>query len=232
MGMAARVLSLVRFYPTVKRGIDIAAATVLLCVFAGPALVVAALVRWRLGAPVLFAQRRPGLGGKPFSVLKFRTMSNAHDATGRLLPDEQRLGRFGSTLRRWSLDELPQIVNVLRGDMSFIGPRPLLMQYLPLYNDEQRRRMDVRPGITGWAQVRGRNNVSWDQRLCDDVYYVDHLGAAIDLRIAMLTIRKVVSGDGVSATDHATMEPFRGNILGSAMDNPTCLCEARDDSTQ
>lgn len=199
-----------RIYPKVKRGVDVVAALCALAVAALPMLATALLIRWKIGAPVLFRQQRPGLNGHPFTVLKFRTMSDARDAEGDLLPDKERLGRFGMALRRWSLDELPQLLNVLRGDMSFIGPRPLLMSYLPLYDAEQWRRMAVRPGITGWAQVRGRNSNTWPQRFRDDIFYVDNLGPGLDGRILLLTVGKVLTGDGVSAPGQATMEPFTG----------------------
>lgn len=208
-----------RIYPKVKRAADVVVALCALAAAALPMLVTALLIRRKIGAPVLFRQQRPGLDGHPFTVLKFRTMSDARDASGKLLPDEARLGRFGMTLRRWSLDELPQLLNVLRGDMSFIGPRPLLMSYLPLYDAEQWRRMEVRPGITGWAQVRGRNSTTWPQRFRDDVFYVDNLGPIFDLRILLLTVRKVLTGDGVSAPGQATMEPFTGTS-GNTADRP------------
>ncbi|MEG3163607.1 sugar transferase [Sphingomonas sp. PB2P19] len=198
-------------YLVAKRVLDIVAAAGALTLAAVPLAVAAILIRVRLGAPILFRQVRPGRGGRPFMIFKFRTMSDARDPSGQLLPDEVRLGAFGRALRRWSVDELPQLFNVLRGDMSFIGPRPLLMQYLPLYDAWQSRRMEVRPGITGWAQVRGRNRSTWPQRFADDVYYVDHVSLGLDLRILLLTLRKVVSGDGVSAEGQATVEPFRGN---------------------
>lgn len=200
-----------RSYHKVKRAMDIVVALMGLSIAAIPMALTALVVRWKIGTPILFRQERPGLNGEPFIVFKFRTMSEARDESGGMLPDEKRLGAVGQALRRWSLDELPQLFNVLRGDMSFIGPRPLLMSYMPLYNREQRRRMDVRPGITGWSQVRGRNNVSWAQRFNDDVFYVDHASFRLDMRIVLLTIRKVVSGDGVSADGQATMQPFTGN---------------------
>lgn len=206
-------------YLKVKRATDVVAASAGIIASAVPMAAVAILIRWKIGAPILFRQERPGLHGRPFTVLKFRTMSDARDADGFLLPDSERLGALGKALRRWSLDELPQLFNVLRGDMSFIGPRPLLMSYLPLYDAEQWRRMAVRPGITGWSQVRGRNNVTWQQRFRDDVFYVDHIGPVLDLHIVLLTLRKVASGDGVSADGQATMTPFAGNDVSPLQDS-------------
>ena len=173
--------------------------------------VVAIIVRAQLGAPVLFCQTRPGLQGKPFSILKFRTMTNARDAQGNLLPDGQRLTRFGRFLRSTSLDELPELFNVLKGDMSLVGPRPLLMEYLPLYTPEQARRHDVRPGITGWAQVNGRNALSWEEKFAMDVWYVDHCSLWLDMKILVLTVRKVLARDGISAAGEATMPRFTGS---------------------
>lgn len=171
---------------------------------------VAMLVRIKLGSPVLFRQQRPGLLGRPFAMLKFRTMTDACDADGRLLSDAERLTAFGKWLRSASLDELPELWNVLRGDMSLVGPRPLLMQYLPLYSPEQARRHLVRPGLTGWAQVCGRNALSWDEKFKLDVWYVDHRNLWVDMKIMLLTIWKVFRRDGISAADNATMPVFRG----------------------
>jgi lipopolysaccharide/colanic/teichoic acid biosynthesis glycosyltransferase len=164
-----------------------------------------------MGSPVFFRQTRPGYKGMPFVVYKFRTMTEARDASGVLLPDEQRLSAFGKWLRRTSLDELPQLWNVLKGDLSFVGPRPLLMEYLPLYNPEQFRRHEVKPGITGWAQVNGRNALGWPERLALDVWYVDHRSFLLDLKILGLTLFKVCKKEGVSAEGHATMPKFTGN---------------------
>lgn len=172
--------------------------------------VVAVLVRVRLGAPVLFRQERPGRGGRPFDLVKFRTMSDARGPDGQLLPDDQRLTGFGRWLRATSLDELPELWNVLRGDMSLVGPRPLLMEYMPLYSQTQRRRHDVRPGITGWAQVHGRNAVNWNERFVLDIWYVDHRSLALDLRILLLSLGAVVTRRGIAADGHATMPRFRG----------------------
>lgn len=174
-------------------------------------LLVVLLVRLRLGSPVFFRQQRPGLHGRPFMLYKFRTMSDARDGAGKLLPDEVRLGGFGQTLRRLSLDELPQLWNVLVGDMSLVGPRPLLMQYLGRYSAHQARRHEVRPGITGWAQVNGRNAISWAERFDLDVWYVDHQSFWLDLRILAMTAQKVFSSRDVSARGHVTMPEFMGN---------------------
>ena len=173
--------------------------------------VVAIIVRAQLGAPVLFCQTRPGLQGKPFSILKFRTMTNARDAQGNLLPDAQRLTRFGRFLRSTSLDELPELFNVLRGDMSLVGPRPLLMAYLPLYSAEQARRHEVRPGITGWAQVNGRNALSWEEKFAMDVWYVDHQSFWMDVKIVLLTVWKILKRENITLPGHATTAAFRGN---------------------
>ncbi len=173
-------------------------------------LAVALSIRLMMGSPVLFRQRRPGRGGVPFTLLKFRTMTREAGPDGAELPDAQRLTALGRMLRRLSLDELPQLVNVLRGDMSLVGPRPLLMEYLPRYSPEQARRHEVTPGITGWAQVNGRNAVDWEDRFRLDVWYVDHRSFLLDLRILGLTAAKVFSGRGVSRADHATMPKFTG----------------------
>jgi lipopolysaccharide/colanic/teichoic acid biosynthesis glycosyltransferase len=193
-----------------KRAFDIV-LTVLAAPLWGLALaVVALLVRWRLGSPVFFRQVRPGLHGKPFRMVKFRSMTDACDATGQLLPDEQRLPAFGRLLRSTSLDELPELWNVLKGDMSLVGPRPLLMDYLPLYSPEQARRHEVRPGVTGWAQVNGRNAISWPDKFALDVWYVDNRSLWLDVRIIGMTLAKVLRRDGISAAGSSTMERFRG----------------------
>lgn len=163
------------------------------------------------GAGVFFLQNRPGRDGKIFKVIKFKTMTDERDSKGNLLPDEQRLTKVGKFVRSTSIDELPQLINVLKGDMALIGPRPLLPQYLPLYNKEQARRHEVRPGITGWAQVNGRNAISWTKKFELDVWYVDHCSFLLDLRIFLLTIRKVFVREGISSDTSATMEPFTGN---------------------
>jgi sugar transferase EpsL len=174
-------------------------------------LLVAFLVRWRLGSPVLFRQQRPGYLERPFGLVKFRTMTNARDASCALLPDAQRLTPFGRWLRATSIDELPELINILRGEMSFIGPRPLLMQYLPLYSREQARRHDVKPGFSGWAQINGRNALSWEEKFRLDVWYVDHQSFWLDLRIFLITIWKVIQREGISAAGEATMAPFTGS---------------------
>ena len=193
-----------------KRLLDLAVAIPAISLLAPWFLLIAATVRVSMGSPVLFRQRRPGLGGRPFTLIKFRTMRAALGPEGRPLPDVERLTRFGRFLRRSSLDELPELLNVLRGEMSLVGPRPLLMKYLDLYTLEQARRHEVRPGITGWAQVRGRNAVSWEEKFGCDLWYVDHLGPGVDLRILALTVAKVLRGEGVAAGGHSTMPDFRG----------------------
>lgn len=194
-----------------KRAFDIVLAASLLLLTAPLLLVAGISVRLLLGSPVLFRQQRPGLGGKPFLICKFRTMTDRKDATGRLLPDDQRLTRFGRLLRSTSIDELPELWNVLRGEMSFVGPRPLMMAYLPLYDERQAIRHDVRPGITGWAQVQGRNAISWEQKFDADIWYVEHRGFWLDLRILLRTAAIVVRREGISAQGEATMMPFMGN---------------------
>lgn len=193
-----------------KRTFDTFAAMVGL-VLALPVIAVVALaIRVSMGRPVLFRQVRPGLKGEPFILFKFRTMTNETDEDGRLLPDEKRLTRLGRFLRSTSLDELPQLWNVLRGEMSLVGPRPLRMEYLPLYTPEQARRHDVRPGITGWAQVNGRNATTWEERFCYDVWYVDNQSFWLDMRILALTILRVLRREGVSHEGHVTMPRFTG----------------------
>jgi len=194
-----------------KRLFDILLSACGLLVLAVPLLALAWHVRRKLGSPVLFAQVRPGLHGKPFRMVKFRTMTDVRDARGSLLPDVQRLNHFGRFLRASSLDELPELWNVLRGEMSLVGPRPLLIEYLPLYSPEQARRHEVRPGITGWAQVNGRNAISWADKFALDVWYVDHRSLWLDVRILWLTVRKVLVRDGISAAGEATMPKFEGD---------------------
>lgn len=191
-----------------KRMFDLAVVILLAPLWLPVMAIVALLVRWRLGSPVLFRQRRPGLGGRPFHILKFRTMINAQGPDGRPLRDEDRLTRFGQFLRSASLDELPSLLNVVRGDMALVGPRPLLEEYLPLYSPEQARRHDVRPGLTGWAQVNGRNAIDWERKFALDVWYVDHRSFLLDLRILFLTAMKVVRRDGI-AQDGATPTAHR-----------------------
>lgn len=177
-------------------------------------ILVAILIRFKLGRPVLFNQTRPGLHGKPFRMFKFRSMTSACDASGNLLPDDQRLTPFGQRLRATSLDELPGLWAVLKGDMSLVGPRPLLMEYLPLYTPEQARRHEVRPGITGWAQVNGRNAISWEEKFALDVWYVDNQSLWLDVKILFLTVKKVFVREGISADGEATMSKFTGTSKG------------------
>jgi lipopolysaccharide/colanic/teichoic acid biosynthesis glycosyltransferase len=173
----------------------------------------AALVRIKLGSPIFFDQLRPGLEGKPFKLYKFRTMTNAKDKDGKLLPDERRLTKFGRFLRSTSLDELPELINVLKGEMSLVGPRPLLMEYLPLYSPEQARRHEVLPGITGWAQVNGRNAISWEEKFKLDVWYVDNVSLWLDLKILWMTFVKIFKRDGINAEGHVTMPKFTGTPI-------------------
>jgi lipopolysaccharide/colanic/teichoic acid biosynthesis glycosyltransferase len=193
-----------------KRVFDFVAASLALLMLVLPLMALAWLIRRKLGSPVLFCQVRPGLRGKPFTMVKFRTMTDARGPDGTLLPDAQRLTPFGSFLRASSLDELPELWNVLRGEMSLVGPRPLLMEYLPLYTAEQARRHEVRPGVTGWAQVNGRNAISWEDKFALDVWYVDNRSMCLDVRILWLTVKKVVVRDGISAPGDATMPKFEG----------------------
>ena len=194
-----------------KRLFDLFVAATALLLLAPLLLVLAWLVRRRIGAPVLFRQLRPGLHSRPFELLKFRSMREALDERGRPLPDAERLTPFGRFLRASSLDELPELWNVLRGDMSLVGPRPLLMEYLPLYTPEQARRHAVRPGITGWAQVNGRNALSWEEKFRLDVWYVDHRSFRLDLRILLLTLKRVLAREGINAEGEATMARFTGS---------------------
>jgi lipopolysaccharide/colanic/teichoic acid biosynthesis glycosyltransferase len=194
-----------------KRCFDLVVAVVALLALAMPLLVLVWLVRSKLGSPVLFRQVRPGLNGKLFEMVKFRTMTGERGVDGALLPDAQRLTPFGRFLRASSLDELPELWNVIKGDMSLVGPRPLLMEYLPLYTREQARRHEVRPGITGWAQVNGRNAVSWEKKFALDVWYVDHRSWSLDIIILWMTVRKVLWRDGISAAGEATMTRFTGS---------------------
>ena len=196
-----------------KRLLDLALTIPALILLAPVMGVVALAVRLTMGRPVLFRQVRPGLHAQPFTMLKFRTMTDAHDATGSPLPDAHRLTRLGRFLRRTSLDELPELWNVLRSDMSLVGPRPLLIEYLPLYNEEQARRHQVQPGITGWAQVNGRNALTWERKFAHDVWYVQHASLGLDLRILGLTVWEVLRGQGISQRGHATARPFVGTAM-------------------
>lgn len=193
-----------------KRFVDFIISILGLVMISPVLLVIALLVRFKLGSPILFRQLRPGLAGEPFFLVKFRTMTNQQGATGELLPDSKRLTKFGKFLRSTSLDELPELWNVLRGNMSLVGPRPLLVEYLPLYSTHQTRRHEVRPGITGLAQVKGRNSLSWDEKFNLDVWYVDNQGFALDCAIIFWTFLSVLRRQGVTADGSATMPPFEG----------------------
>lgn len=194
-----------------KRWVDFLLALIGLIALALPFLVLIVLIRRKLGSPVFFRQTRPGLHGKPFEMVKFRTMTDACGSDGVLLSDAERLTSFGCLLRATSLDELPELWNVLKGDMSLVGPRPLLMEYLPLYSPEQARRHEVRPGVTGWAQVNGRNAIGWEQKFAQDVWYVQNQSFWLDVKILFLTVKKVLIKDGISAEGEATMPKFTGN---------------------
>jgi len=194
-----------------KRFFDVTASFLLLILLAPLFLLIAMLVRMKLGSPVFFRQTRPGLNGAPFEMIKFRTMLEARDDKGNDLPNAERMTTFGNLLRSTSLDELPELWNVIKGDMSLVGPRPLLMDYLPLYSTEQFRRHEVRPGVTGWAQVNGRNAISWEEKFKLDVWYVDNRTFMLDLKILFLTVKKVFKRDGINATADTTMTRFTGN---------------------
>ncbi len=198
-------------FDLIKRLIDIIASLIGLALSAPILLVIAYLIQKNLGSPVLFRQIRPGKDGKPFEMIKFRSMRDAVDKDGNPLPDNDRLTPFGKALRSTSLDELPELWNVLKGEMSLVGPRPLLMEYLPHYNKEQYRRHDVRPGLTGWAQVNGRNTLSWEDRFKLDVWYVDHRSLWLDVKILILTIKKVFIKEGITAEGEATIRKFTGS---------------------
>lgn len=194
-----------------KRFFDLfVALTLLLLLFPFIALI-ALLIRWHMGSPVLFRQQRPGLHAKPFDIYKFRTMNDARDDNGKLLSDAERLTGLGRFLRKFSLDELPQLFNVVKGELSLVGPRPLLMEYLPLYSSEQARRHAVRPGMTGWAQVNGRNAMTWEDKFEYDVWYVDHQSFRLDMKIMWMTLIKVLRSEGISQGGHVTMEKFKGS---------------------
>ena len=194
-----------------KRAFDIAASTSALVVLSPVLAITAYKVKKELGSPVLFRQTRPGLYGKPFEMIKFRSMKDATDKEGNALPDSERLTEFGKKLRASSLDELPELWNVLKGDMSLVGPRPLLMEYLPLYNAEQAKRHNVRPGVTGYAQVNGRNSLSWEDKFKLDTWYVEHQSLWLDMKILLKTVKKVIIKDGISAEGEATMTKFTGS---------------------
>jgi lipopolysaccharide/colanic/teichoic acid biosynthesis glycosyltransferase len=195
----------------IKRIFDVLVSLSLLIIFSSVIFLVTFLVYFSIGCPAFFKQIRPGRHGVPFEMYKFRSMSNELDDKGELKSDSARLGKFGKVLRSTSLDELPGLWNVLKGDMSLVGPRPLLLDYLPLYNDIQQRRNEIKPGITGWAQINGRNAISWDERFNLDVWYVDNQSFLLDLKILFLTLKKVIVREGISAKGQATVEPFKGN---------------------
>lgn len=203
----------------IKRLFDITAASTALVALSPVYAITAYKVKKNLGSPVLFRQTRPGLYGKPFEMIKFRTMKDAIDNEGNPLPDSERLTDFGKALRNSSLDELPELWNVIKGDMSLVGPRPLLMEYLPLYSTEQARRHDVRPGVTGYAQVNGRNAIGWDQKFELDTWYVDNQSLWLDIKILLKTVKKVVIKDGISADGEATMSKFTGSQNQSTLEN-------------
>lgn len=194
-----------------KRLIDFILSACAIIVLGIPLLIVALLIKVKLGSPVLFKQRRPGKNGDIFEIYKFRTMTDERDANGNLLPDNERLTDFGKLLRSTSIDELPEILNIVKGDMAIIGPRPLLEEYLPLYNEEQAHRHDVRPGLTGWAQINGRNTISWEDKFKYDVEYVRNISFMFDLKIFFLTIKKVFVREGINASAEVTMDKFRGS---------------------
>ncbi len=194
----------------IKRLIDIILSLTILILFCWLYIILAILIKIKLGSPVLFKQPRPGKNEKIFNMYKFRTMTDAKDEDGNLLPDEKRLPEFGKKLRATSLDELPEFINILKGDMSFVGPRPLLVKYLPLYNEEQHHRHDVRPGLTGWAQVNGRNLISWEDRFEKDIYYVNNQSFLLDLKIVFMTIAVVFKHNDINSATDATMEAFTG----------------------
>ncbi len=193
-----------------KRPFDIISSAAFLIIFSWLYLIIAILVRIHLGSPVIFKQERPGKNEKIFTIYKFRTMTNKRDKNGKLLPDVQRLTKFGRFLRSTSLDELPEVFNILKGDMSIVGPRPLLVQYCERYNKEQHRRHEVRPGLTGWAQVNGRNALTWEDKFKYDVWYVDHISFMLDVKIILMTVSKVLRREGISSETSVTMEEFKG----------------------
>jgi sugar transferase EpsL len=194
-----------------KRLFDFVCAIIGLFLLSPIMIITATLIKYKLGGPVIFRQERPGLDGKPFFVYKFRTMTDERDELGNLLPDSKRLKKFGKVLRNSSLDELPQLLNVLKGDISLVGPRPLLMEYIDIYTPEQARRHEVRPGITGWAQVNGRNAITWDEKFKLDTWYVENQSFLLDIKILYLTVIKVLKSEGISQKDHVTVDKFTGS---------------------
>jgi lipopolysaccharide/colanic/teichoic acid biosynthesis glycosyltransferase len=205
------MLQSICIYPDLKRFLDIIGSGILTLVLLPIGIGLAFLVRRKMGSPILFLQVRPGQGGRPFTLFKFRTMLDSSGEYGHPLPDAERLTPLGSWMRRWSLDELPELLNVLKGDMSLVGPRPLLLQYLERYSPEQARRHEVKPGLTGWAQVNGRNAITWEEKFSLDVWYVDHQSFWLDVKIILLTLVKVLKREGISAEGEATMPEFMGS---------------------
>ena len=203
------------FYKSIKRIIDVVTSIFVLLLMSPLILAISLLVRINLGSPVLFKQERPGLDEKVFIMLKFRTMRNATNSKGEVLPDSERLTKFGQFLRKTSLDELPELINVLKGEMSLVGPRPLLVDYLGRYSPEQRKRHNVKPGITGWAQVNGRNSLSWEEKFKHDVFYTENLSLFLDLKILLMTVFAVLRQFGISEEGEATASPFRGSEVTS-----------------
>ena len=193
-----------------KRIFDIVISLFSLVILFVPLLLISVIVRFKIGSPIFFTQLRPGLKGIPFTIIKFRTMQNKHTSDDVLLPDNERLTKFGSFLRASSIDELPELWNVLRGDMSLVGPRPLLMEYLQHYTPDQGRRHDVRPGITGWAQINGRNSITWDEKFSLDIFYIENQSLLLDCKIVWLTISRVITRENISANNHTTMPNFKG----------------------
>jgi len=194
-----------------KRLLDLFCSIIILIISSPLIICVGLLVKLKLGSPILFTQKRPGLNGKPFYLYKFRTMTDERDQWGKLYPDEKRLTPFGSFLRKYSIDELPQLINVVKGELSLVGPRPLLMEYLPLYSEEQGKRHLVKPGITGWAQVNGRNAISWEEKFELDIWYVNNQSLQLDIKILLLTIKKVLLSEGINQSEQVTMEDFKGS---------------------
>ena len=215
--------------PIIKRSFDIFTSGLGLIILSPLLMIISLIIFIQMGRPVLFIQMRPGLNGKPFYMYKFRTMTSEKDERGNLLPDEQRLTRLGRFLRSTSLDELPELFNVLKGDMSLVGPRPLLMQYLDRYTSEQARRHEVKPGITGWAQVNGRNAITWEEKFALDVWYVDNRSLLLDIKILAMTVVKVFRREGISAAGEATMTEFMGNLYDE-IDQGVLQAAATDDN--
>jgi len=197
--------------PTIKRILDFVLSIIIMLVCLPVMLIVGLIIFLTEGKPIFFFHERPGKDGQPFKLIKFRSMRNARDAEGNLLPDGERITNYGNFIRKTSIDELPELINVLRGEMSLVGPRPLLMQYVDRYSQQQFRRHEVLPGITGWAQVNGRNAISWNEKFMLDIWYIDHWSVWLDIKILLLTVWKVISGEGISQAGRATMDEFMGN---------------------